>query len=77
MTWFFDPAGTTVDIYDHTGSLVAEERAFAGVWTGYPEVVATVVSEEVSDAVDTADLSYALEAITDLAAGRIEEGTPP
>jgi hypothetical protein len=76
MTWFFDPNGTTVDIYDHTGDLVAEGREFAGTWSDYPDVVATVVAEEVADAIDSADLPYALTAVADLAAGNIEEGPP-
>ena len=76
MTWSFDPSGETVDIYDHTGSLVAEGREFSGVWSDHPDVVATVALEAVTDAIDTADLPYALTAVADLAAGNIEEGTP-
>ena len=76
MTWYFDPDSDTIDIYDHTGSLVAEGRAFSGAWPDYPPVVATVVDEEVTEAIDAADLPYALTAVADLAAGNIEEGTP-
>jgi hypothetical protein len=76
VTWYFDPSGTTVDIYDHTGSLVAEGREFAGIWSDYPDVVATVVTEEVTQAIDTGNLPYALVAVGDLAAENIEEGTP-
>jgi type II secretory pathway component PulF len=76
MTWLFDPSDETVDIYDHTGSLVDEGREFAGAWSDYPDVVATVVTEEVTQAIDTGNLPYALVAVADLAAENIEEGTP-
>jgi hypothetical protein len=76
MTWWFDPTNQTIDIYDHTGALVAEGREFSGVWSDYPDVVTTVGNEEVAEAIDSADLPYALTATADLAAGNIEEGTP-
>jgi hypothetical protein len=76
MTWYFDPDGTTVDIYDHTGTLVADSRAFSAAWSDYPDVVETVLTQEIADAIDTADFPYALTAVADLAAGNIEEGSP-
>lgn len=77
MTWFFDPAGQTVDVYDHEGKLIADSRSFDGVWSEHPDIVATVVAEEAREAINTADLPYATAATADLATGNIEEGTPP
>jgi len=76
MTWYFDAQGQTLDIYDHTGTLVAEGREFSGSWSGYPAEVATVLNEEVVDAVSIGNIPYAITAVSDLAAEDIEQGTP-
>jgi hypothetical protein len=77
MTWYFDPSGTTVDIYDHTGALVAEDREFSGSWSdppGYPQVVLEVMRESMDGNQPSA---YNQTLLADAATGNIEEGTPP
>lgn len=46
MTWHFDPSGTIIDIYDHSGTQVASGREFSGSWSGVPQVVLGVMYEE-------------------------------
>lgn len=75
MTWYFDPSGTTMDVYDHEGDLVAEEYEFSGSWTdGYPNEVLTVMRETMEGDQPSA---YNQSLLADAATGNIEQGTPP
>lgn len=76
MTWYFDPSGTTLDVYDHTGSKVASNREFSGVWSNFPDEVLTVMQEEAEDAVANNDTTRALYCVAYAAFEDIEEGTP-
>lgn len=75
MTCFFDPSGTTMDVFDHQGDLVAEDVEFGGSWSGdYPNKVLDVLY----DARDGDSLnSYNQELLFSLAGEQIEQGTPP
>lgn len=74
MTWYFDPHGTTMDVYDHTGTLVAQGREFGGTWTDYPDEVLTVMRESMDGDQPSA---YNRSLLADAATENIVEGTPP
>jgi len=76
MTWHFDPTGTTVDIYDHTGALVAVRLPFPGSWSDVPDVVYEVMADEARKTAAAGDLEYAAAVFADGIADDIEEGTP-
>lgn len=76
MTWFFDPSGNTIDVYDHEGTIVVEDRAFSGSWDdppGYPQEVLTVMREAMEGDQPSA---YNQSLLADAATDNIEEGTP-
>lgn len=76
MTWLFDPSGTTMDVYDHEGTLVASDRSFSGRWTdppGFPDEVLDVMQESFQTGGPTA---YNQQLLRDAALNNIEEGTP-
>lgn len=78
MTWYFNPSGTTVDVYDHTGTLVASGREFSGRWTDEPpQVVYDVMDEEAVSAYENGDTMRMLQCLRHGAFGLVEEGTPP
>lgn len=64
-----------MDVYDHTGALVAEGYEFGGVWSGdYPNAVLDVLY----DARDgESNSKYNQELLFCLAGEQIEMGTPP
>lgn len=75
MTCYFDPSGTTMDVYDHEGTIVGESVEFGGSWTGeYPQMVLDVLYEARDGNTPNA---YNQELLFCLAAEQIEEGTPP
>lgn len=77
MTWYFDPTGTTMDVYDHEGALVAQDRSFSGRWSdppGYPDEVLEVMRESFQTGGPSA---YNQALLRDAATENIEEGTPP
>jgi len=76
MTWYFSPSGTVIDVYDHTGTEVANELAHGGTWAGTPDIVYQVMTEEIGDAATNGDITYAVEALADAIADNIEEGQP-
>jgi hypothetical protein len=76
MTWYFDPEGSTMDVYDHTGTLVAESRAFNGVWSDVPDEVLVVMDEEAVAAFQAGDNQYVLQTLRHAAFELVEEGTP-
>lgn len=75
MTWYFDPSGDTMDVYDHTGAKVASGREFGGGWNGdYPSEVLDVMYENLEGDQPSA---YNQSLIAAASCEQIEEGTPP
>lgn len=75
MTWYFDPSGTTMDVYDHTGDRVATGREFGGSWSGdFPDEVLVVMRETMKGNQPSA---YNQTLLADAATENIEQGTPP
>lgn len=75
MTWYFDPSGTMMDVYDHEGTLVAENREFSGRWSDYPDEVLVVMRENIEES--NQPTAYNQQLILDAATEDIQEGTPP
>lgn len=74
MTCYFDPSGTTMDVYDHEGAPVAEDYEFGGSWSGdYPNAVLDILY----DAREDGRSSYNAELNACMAGEQIEMGTPP
>lgn len=76
MTWYFDPDGMTMDVYDHEGTLVAADRPFSGAWStppGYPPEVLEVMREAFQTGGPT---SYNQALLRDAATDNIQVGTP-
>lgn len=47
MTWFFNPAEESVDVFDHEGNLVAENREFSGGWAGdFPDEILDIMRKQ-------------------------------
>jgi len=76
MTWYFDVTGTRLDIYDHTGALVAEGQAFSGVWSDYPDEMFAVMQAEAEEALAIGNTERVLRIIAQAAFEDIEEGIP-
>lgn len=85
MTWYFDPTDTTMDVYDHTGTLVAEAVEFGGSWTGaYPTAIRDVMLDHAREQSNLGDANsespaasaYTVETMLALLADDIERGTP-
>ncbi|QIO25424.1 hypothetical protein [Haloarcula sp. JP-L23] len=77
MTWYFSPSNGSLDIYDHTGALVADGRYYSGGWTGdAPDEVYTVMQNEAVDAYKAGNTERALRILANGAFHDIEEGTP-
>ena len=75
MTCYFDPHGTTMDVYDHDGNLVGEDVEFGGTCRGrYPPEVLDVLYDAREESQPSA---YNQELLFCLAGGQIERGTPP
>lgn len=83
MTCWFNPHGTTMDVYDHEGNLVAEDTPIAydwdgnpiGSWNGeYPNRVLGILYNAREGSQPSA---YNQELLFCLAAEQIEQGTPP
>ncbi len=75
MTCYFDPNGTTMDVYDHNGDLVADNYEFGGAWSGdFPNEVLDVLYNARDGSQPSA---YNQELLFCLAAEQIEQGTPP
>lgn len=76
MTWYYTPDGNSLDVYDHTGAAVANNRAFSGGWSGIPDEVYTVMYEEATAAFQAGDTQRVLRILAEAAFEQIEEGTP-
>jgi len=76
MTWNYETTETEIDVYDHTETLVAEDRAFSGAWSDYPDEVLEVMQEEAEAALETGSIRRALRIVALAAFEDIEEGTP-
>lgn len=79
MTWYFDPGGTTMDVYDHEGATVATRRSFGGSWDterGFPDEVLDVMQEVATVALDDGEVAYAIECAMHAAFEDIEAGAP-
>jgi len=76
MTWSFTANGETLDVYDHTGTLVRESVAFSGAWSDVPEPVYDTMADAAREAAARGDLEYAAETFADAIADDIEEGQP-
>jgi len=76
MTWHFDPSGKTIDVYDHTGTQVASDRPFSGVWSDIPGEVLAVMNEQAVAAFESGDTLYTLQTLRHAAFELVEEGTP-
>lgn len=78
MTWYFDPSGTSLDVYDHDGVKVASGREFVGSWRGrFPSEVLTIMQEQAEAAIANSNNEYAIKTVLEMAGENIEEGTPP
>jgi len=77
MTWYFDPNGETVTLYDPSGNIVAEDIPFSGSWLDYPreDLRDEVAAHLTSDALLSAEQAvlWAFQWLS----GDVEEGTPP
>lgn len=81
MTWYFDPSGRTIDVYDHTGSLVREDVEFGGSWEGdFPRnVLLDIMYQEAKASYNDAGgavTQYVLLTLAEATFEQIEEGTP-
>jgi hypothetical protein len=81
MTWYFDPSGTKMDLYDHKGTKVREQIEFRGSWTGrFPrETIFDVMYDEARTTYTDAGGSvtqYVLLTLAEATFEQIEEGTP-
>jgi hypothetical protein len=82
MTWYFDPSGTTFDLYDHTGTKVRKNVEFGGTWSGdFPrnavfDEMYDVTQQSYADAGGVVD-EYVLLVLAEALFEQIEEGTPP
>jgi len=76
MTWYYVPSGQTLDVYDHTGTLVRENVSFSGTWSDVPDPVYDCMADAAREAAARGDLGYAAEAFADAIADDIEEGEP-
>lgn len=76
MTWYFDPEGETVDLYDPDGEVVAEGVEFSGSWSEYPrgELRDEVAGHLASGA--PANTEQAILWAFDWLAGDVQEGQP-
>jgi hypothetical protein len=82
MTWYFDPEGSTMDVYDHTGEIVREDYEFGGSWTGpFPrESILSIMYDEAASAYNETDgvvTEYVLLTLAEATFEQIEQGTPP
>lgn len=76
MTWYFTPDAKTLNVYDHTGTLVRESVAFSGTWSDVPEPVYNCMADAAREAAARGDLGYAAEVFADAISDDIEEGQP-
>lgn len=85
MTWYFDPSGKTMDVYDHNGSLVAQDRDYGRLvdgemvytWEGEaPQEVYKVMDEEAVKAFPD-DTIRILQLLRHGSFELVEQGTPP
>jgi len=76
MTWHFSASGETIDVYDHTDTLVRESVPFTGAWLNVPEPVYDTMADAAREAAARGDLGYAAEVFADAIADDIEEGQP-
>lgn len=78
MTWYFDPYGTQLDVYDHTGTLIVSGVPYSGTWSDdFPDEIFDIMYQEALDAYQTNDNRRLLRILADAAFERIEQGTPP
>ena len=82
MTWYFDPDGATIDIYDHTGAKVREGVMFNGSWSGrFPRgPIFHAMYAEARAAYNDAGgtiTEYVLLTLADATFEQIEQGMPP
>jgi len=79
MTWYCDPSGTTMDVFDHTGEQKASDREFGGSWTGdYPDDVLQVMQEvAVAEYQANGFGDYLMTVLRDAIFENIEMATPP
>lgn len=74
MTCYFDPEGTTMDVYDHEGTLVGENVEFGGSWNGdFPRDVLDVLRDAMEGSKPSA---YNQDLLADMASENIKEGVP-
>jgi hypothetical protein len=83
MTWYFDPSGTTMDVFDHTGAKVREDYEFSGAWSGqHPDAIPKIMREEAEANSNVGSgnapiaTEYAVLTLLDWLAEDIEKGTP-
>jgi len=83
MTWYFDPDGDRMDVYDHTGELVEADTPInyddagepVGVYGGnFPDRVKDIAYEQMDGSQPSA---YNQQLVADMACEQIEQGTPP
>lgn len=75
MTCYVDLNGTTMDVYDHEGTLVGESIEFGGSWSGdFPREALDVLRDAVEG---TKPSAYNQVLLADMASENIEIGTPP
>lgn len=78
MTWYFQPNGDTMDVYDHNGLMVKNNYEFGGTWEdAFPDEVLDIMNEQARQAINNGDTDYALLTLADAAFEQIEHGVPP
>jgi hypothetical protein len=76
MTWYFDPAGETFDLYAPDGTQVASDVPFSGSWADYPDPLPAAALNHIRDSIGTIETATAIDWLGQLIAGDIEQGTP-
>lgn len=74
MTCYFDPNGTTMDVYDHEGNLVGDNVEFNGSWSGdFPREVLDVLRGAMEG---TKPSAYNQVLLADMASENIKQAVP-
>jgi hypothetical protein len=77
MTWYFDPAGDTVDVYAPDGTQVAAGVSVSGSWSDSPDAIEPEIRQAILGVDLSLDLQKALRWTLEWVEGDIQKGTPP
>jgi len=76
MTWYYSCNSNTLDVYDHTNTLVRESVDIPEAWSNVPDPVYEIMADAAREAAVRGNLKYAAEVFADAIADDIEEGQP-